>query len=130
MAHMDDAAGEGNALCVVLGGAGEHFGGEVLELDRFGNSTGFVEAIHVEEMEVKGKLGRGYYIGLLRDDYREAERQETEEFRRKRTLITLFPHRSRQSPIAVITPPSSPLPTFSLARPPPPTYPRSIRGRD
>lgn len=47
MAHMDDAAGEGNPLGVVLGGAGEHFGCEVLELDGFGDSTGFVEAIHV-----------------------------------------------------------------------------------
>ena len=47
MADMDDATGEGNALCVVLGGAGEHFGGEILELDGFGDSTGFVEAIHV-----------------------------------------------------------------------------------
>ena len=69
MADMDDAAGEGNAFCVVLGGAGEHFGGEILELDGFGDSTGFVEAIHVvgtvlEEMEVKGELGRRYYIGL------------------------------------------------------------------
>jgi hypothetical protein len=64
MAHVDDAAGEGDALVVVVGGAGEDFGGEILELDGLGNSSGFVEAIHVgmlvrEETEVKGeRVGR------------------------------------------------------------------------
>ena len=47
MTHVDDAAGEGDALCMVLGSAGEDFGGEILEFDGLGDSSGFVEAIHV-----------------------------------------------------------------------------------
>ena len=62
---MDDTAGEGDTLGVVLGGAGEHFGGEILELDGLGDSTWFVEAVHVEvvieEMEVVGKKKEGLY---------------------------------------------------------------------
>ncbi len=65
MAYMDDTAGEGDILGVVLGGAGEHFGGEILELDGLGDSTWFVEAVHVEvvieEMEVVGKKKEGLY---------------------------------------------------------------------
>jgi hypothetical protein len=48
MAHMDDAAREGNALGVILGGASDDFCGKVLELDGLGYSTGLMEAIHVE----------------------------------------------------------------------------------
>jgi len=65
MAYMDDTAGEGDTLGVVLGGASEDFSGEILELDGLGDSTWFVEAVHVEvvmeEMEVVGKKKEGLY---------------------------------------------------------------------
>jgi hypothetical protein len=51
MAYVDDTAGEGDALGVVLSGASEHLGGEILELDRFRDAAGFVEAIHIEVVE-------------------------------------------------------------------------------
>ena len=48
MAYVDDTAREGDALGVILGRASEDLGCEILELDRFRDSTRFVEAIHIE----------------------------------------------------------------------------------
>jgi hypothetical protein len=36
---------------VALGGASEHLGGEILQLDRFRDTTRFVETIHIEVVE-------------------------------------------------------------------------------
>lgn len=51
MAYVDDTAREGDTLGVILGGASEDLGGEVLELDRFRDTARFVEAIHIAVME-------------------------------------------------------------------------------
>ena len=47
MAYVDDTAREGDALGVVLGGAGEDLSCEILELNRFRDTARFVEAIHI-----------------------------------------------------------------------------------
>ncbi len=52
---MDDTARERDTFGVVLGGASEDVGGEVLELDRFRDTTGFVEAVHIMVVEKRRK---------------------------------------------------------------------------
>jgi len=64
MTHVDDAAGEGDALCMVLGSAGEDIGGEILELDGLGDSSGFVEAIHVG-IVVRGDRSKRGAVGRI-----------------------------------------------------------------
>lgn len=51
VAYVDDTARERDALSVVLSGASDYLGGEILEFDWFRDAAGFMEAIHVEVVE-------------------------------------------------------------------------------
>jgi hypothetical protein len=64
IAYVDDTTGEGDILSVVLSGASEHLSGEVLELDRFRDAMGFVEAIHIESGGKERRVIRGLYRAL------------------------------------------------------------------
>jgi len=54
MAYVDDAAREGDALGMVLGGTSEDLSCEILELDGFRDTARFVEAIHTGVVRVRG----------------------------------------------------------------------------
>ena len=64
MAYVDDTAREGDALSVVFGGASEDLSCEILELDGFGDTVRFMEAIHIAVVRVRGKIKKRDYIRL------------------------------------------------------------------
>jgi hypothetical protein len=110
---MDDAAGKGNALGLILSDASEDLGGEILELDGLRDSTRLVEAVHAGDVVWAGEKRGRDYIDDTADGYREADRRETEDRGRKRTFVLKsrlrarrFRHVSRLSalPLIIITP--------------------------